>query len=252
MKKLLIIEDETSIRENYSEIFEDEGYEVAGASCGIDGIKLAASFKPNLIICDIMMPGMDGFEVKIILSKHISTSSIPFIFLTGKSDIMDVQQAMKLGADDYITKPVSKTLLLELVSKRLQRIDVFKTINTKKTKEDLALSLDEKIILKSGGKHLLITVNEIVIIKASNNYSEVVLSSGQKAMIKGSLKSWENKLPVKNFLRVHRNTIINLELIEKIESNQNGSYLVKLKYYPEIIQFSHRYSQKARKLLLIK
>jgi PAS domain S-box-containing protein len=123
MKRLLIIEDEDSIRGNYCELFEEEGYNVSGASNGKEGIELAASTSPDLIICDIGMPGMDGFEVKEILSKDKTTSSIPFIYLTARTDTKDFQRGMELGADDYIIKPVGAVKLLELVANRLQKID---------------------------------------------------------------------------------------------------------------------------------
>ncbi len=126
MKKILFIEDDNFIRENICEIFAEEGYEVRCVSCGKDGIELAAKFLPDLIICDIMMPAMDGFEVKNILSKNKKTSDIPFIYLTAKANIKDAQHAMELGADDFITKPVTASKLLELVSKRLNRIDELK------------------------------------------------------------------------------------------------------------------------------
>ncbi|MGA7720577.1 MAG: response regulator [Ignavibacteriaceae bacterium] len=252
MKRLLIIEDDASNRENFCEIFMQEGYDVFGASCGKEGIELAASTRPDLIICDIMMPGIDGFEVKKMLDKNKNTSSIPFVYLTAKAEIKDVQYALELGADDYMIKPVSSARLLELVSKRLHRIDAIKQNNDDKILDDTTLSLNEKIILKSGGKHILVNTNEIVIIKAFNNYCNITLSSGQKAIVKGTLKSWEKILPEKSFLRIHRSTIINLELIVKIESIINGSYVVSLKDYPHLIYFSQRYSQKIRKLFLMK
>ncbi|MGA7720910.1 MAG: response regulator [Ignavibacteriaceae bacterium] len=126
MKKILFIEDDNFIRENFCEIFAEEGYEMRCVSGGKDGIELATKFLPDLIICDIMMPVMDGFEVKNILSKNKKTSDIPFIYLTAKANIMDAQHAMELGADDFITKPVTATKLLELISKRLKRIDELK------------------------------------------------------------------------------------------------------------------------------
>lgn len=252
MKKILIIEDDTSIRENFCEIFIEDGYKVIEGSCGKEGVELAMSFQPDLIICDITMPDIDGFEVKNILSKEKKTSSIPFIYLTARTDINDVQHGMELGADDYITKPVRAAKLLELVSKRLKRLDALKNNKAEVTPENITISQDEKIFLKSGGKYILAAIEDIVIIKAANDYSEVQLSDGEKALIKKSLKSWEEMLPSKSFLRIHRNTIINIDLIEKIERMFKGSYVVKLKNYPELIYFSQRYSQKVRKLLLMK
>jgi DNA-binding LytR/AlgR family response regulator len=251
MKKLLIIEDETPIRENFCEIFDEEGYQVLGASGGKEGIELAVSFRPDLIICDIMMPVLDGFEVRNVLSRDKKTSLIPFIYLTAKTDIKDVQRAMELGADDYITKPISAPRLLELVSKRLKRIEELKSIKDLPAESSM-YSKDEKILLKSGGKHVLALINEIVIIKAANDYSEVLLKTREKILVKKSLKNWEKNLPEKSFLRIHRNMIINIELVEKIESKLKGSYIVKLKNHPELIHFSQRYSQKVRKLLLMK
>jgi two-component system response regulator AlgR len=94
--------------------------------------------------------------------------------------------------------------------------------------------------LKSGGKHVLALISEKIVIKAANDYPEVML------------KSMEKILPGKSFLRIHRNAIINIELAEKIENKIKGSNIVKLKNYPELIHFSKRYSQKVRKLLLMK
>ena len=251
LKRLLIVEDDDSIRENFSEIFSEDGYEVFEAPCGKLGIELAISTLPDLIICDITMPEIDGFDVKTTLSKNKKTALIPFIYLTARTDINDVQHGLQLGADDYITKPVRAAKLLELVSKRLKRIEEFKQSKHKNVKA-VAISKDEKILIKTTGKHILAVIDDIVIIKAANDYSEVLLNNGEKALMKKSLKSWEEVLPEKRFLRIHRNAIINISLIEKIETIFKGSYVVKLKNYPELIYFSQRYSQKARKLLLLK
>ncbi len=122
MQKILIIEDEKPIRENFAEIFYESGYEVFEASCGREGVEMAKSVKPDLIVCDISMPDMDGYEVKQLTGRDKSTSAIPFIYLTARTSISDFQHAMELGADDYITKPVRAAKLLELVSTRLERI----------------------------------------------------------------------------------------------------------------------------------
>lgn len=121
MKKILLIEDNTEIRENTGEILTLAGYEVATAENGKVGVDLAQKIKPDLIICDIMMPELDGYGVLHILSKHNDTSSIPFIFLTAKTEKVDIRKGMTLGADDYLTKPFDDTDLLNTIETRLRK-----------------------------------------------------------------------------------------------------------------------------------
>ncbi len=120
-KKLLIIEDNLEIRENTAEILELAGYEVQVAENGKIGTQTALQFKPDLIVCDIMMPELDGYGVLNILSRNPDTSTIPFIFLTAKSEPADIRKGMNLGADDYIVKPFDETDLLEAIEVRLLR-----------------------------------------------------------------------------------------------------------------------------------
>src|SRR5680860_1080070 len=101
MKKILIIEDHKDVRENTADILELSGYETDTAADGEIGINKARQFKPDVIICDIMMPVMDGYNVLEALGKNRATASIPFIFLTAKSEKSDVRKGMNLGADDY-------------------------------------------------------------------------------------------------------------------------------------------------------
>src|SRR5688572_13362054 len=100
MKKILLIEDNTEVRENTSEIISLANYEVLTAENGKVGVELAQKEKPDLIICDIMMPELDGYGVLHILSKKPETAGIPFIFLTAKTEKNDVRKGMNLGADD--------------------------------------------------------------------------------------------------------------------------------------------------------
>ncbi len=111
---------------------------------------------------------------------------------------------------------------------------------------------DDKILLKSGEKYVMTEIEEIVVIKAADDYSEVYLRTGERVMIKRSLKNWEEKLPGKKFLRIHRNTIINIKMIEKIEQMFSGAYIIRLSKFPEPVYSSQRYSQKIRKELLLK
>lgn len=126
MSKILVIEDNIDIRENITEILELDDYVVIQAENGRQGVELALSEKPDLIICDIMMPELDGYGVLHILSKKSSTMNIPFIFLSAKADKTDIRKGMTLGADDYITKPFDDTELLDVIEVRLKKVDAFK------------------------------------------------------------------------------------------------------------------------------
>ena len=126
MKKILIIEDNHEIRENIAEILELDGYNPVQASNGKEGVQLAMSEQPDLIICDIMMPELDGYGVLHILAKKEQTASIPFIFLTAKTERSDVRKGMNLGADDYLTKPFEDTELLDAIEIRLKKTEALK------------------------------------------------------------------------------------------------------------------------------
>lgn len=121
MKKILVVEDAQSLRKDILEMLGFEGFEVAGAENGIVGVQRAREFNPDLIICDIMMPGLDGYGVLEELRKDPSTATIPFIFLTARTDRVDIRQGMELGADDYLTKPFTAAELLATVSARLEK-----------------------------------------------------------------------------------------------------------------------------------
>lgn len=121
MKKILVIEDNADVRENVCEILELSGYEVESASHGKEGVEKVKSSMPDLILCDVMMPELDGFGVLKILNRDPGTFDIPFIFLTAKVEKTDIRRGMGLGADDYITKPFDDSELLEAVEMRLKK-----------------------------------------------------------------------------------------------------------------------------------
>src|SRR6187549_181266 len=119
--KILIIEDNHDVRENLSEILTLSGYETFMASNGIEGVQVALDKRPDLILCDIMMPELDGYGVLRILSKNEAFYTIPFIFLSAKTELADIRKGMTLGADDYITKPFDDVELLDTIETRLNR-----------------------------------------------------------------------------------------------------------------------------------
>jgi len=128
MKKVLLIEDNQDVRENTSEIIELAGYSVTTAPNGKVGVELALKEKPDLIICDIMMPELDGYGVLHILGKNPDTSAIPFIFLTAKAEKTDQRKGMNLGADDYLTKPFDDTDLLNAIEARMRKASMQKAL----------------------------------------------------------------------------------------------------------------------------
>ena len=122
MKKLLLIEDNPDVRENSAEILTMAGYEVRTAENGKVGVEMVKMERPDLIICDIMMPILDGFGVLHVLSMSEETAAIPFIFLTAKTERADIRKGMEMGADDYLTKPYDDVELLKAVESRLNKV----------------------------------------------------------------------------------------------------------------------------------
>ncbi|MFN8345797.1 MAG: response regulator [Spirosomataceae bacterium] len=142
MKTILLIEDNPDMRENTTEILELAHYNVVTAENGKKGIKLAQEQQPDLIICDIMMPELDGYGVLHLLSKESETAGIPFIFLTAKAEKSDYRKGMTLGADDYLTKPYDDVELLSAVETRLRKNELLKN-EYSRTEEGLNQFLNE-------------------------------------------------------------------------------------------------------------
>jgi DNA-binding response OmpR family regulator len=121
MKTILVIEDQPDMRENLATILEMEQFAVLVAENGRQGLQLARQAKPDLILCDVMMPEMDGHEVLTSLREDQSIANTPFVFLTARGEKQDLRDGMNLGADDYLAKPVGADALLATISARLAR-----------------------------------------------------------------------------------------------------------------------------------
>lgn len=143
MTKILVIEDEQSVRENILELLEAQGFEGFGAHNGHVGVTLAWEYKPDLIVCDVTMPELDGYEVLSLLRQEPITATIPFIFLTAKASKTDLRQGMELGADDYLTKPFTKNELLGAIAARLKKQAAIAQ-QTEKLLADLRQFIDEQ------------------------------------------------------------------------------------------------------------
>lgn len=187
MKKILIVEDNAAVRENLEEILELSDYDVTTAENGKRGVELAKRVKPDLIICDIMMPDLDGYGVLRILSKKPETAAIPFIFLTAKADKSDFRKGMNLGADDYITKPFEEDDLLQAIETRLKKNEF-----TKKESESSLAGFNSFIDEAKG----LADFNELSENRKEKTYhkKDVIYSEGDFAnylyfIISGKVKS---------------------------------------------------------------
>lgn len=171
MKKILVIEDNLEVRENVAEILELSQYKVITADNGKTGAELALHELPDLIVCDIMMPVLDGFGVLHLLNQHAETSGTPFIFLTAKSEKSDLRKGMELGADDYITKPFEGIELLSAIERRLKKSDSLKI-----TLSEALSRLDSEQIKNPLRTELISDMREISDFK----HKQVLYSAGQR------------------------------------------------------------------------
>jgi DNA-binding NarL/FixJ family response regulator len=123
MKKILVIEDEPEMRRNITTLLRYYDYEPVAAANGCEGVEAARREKPDLILCDVMMPELDGHGVLQALQTEAALARIPFIFLTAKGEKNDLRSGMDLGADDYLTKPIANAELVRAVQARLRRAE---------------------------------------------------------------------------------------------------------------------------------
>jgi DNA-binding response OmpR family regulator len=250
----LVIDDDKSIRESTQELLEIVGYDVMVAEDGTKGIKLAKEIIPDIIICDISMPVLDGYSVFNELNKDPDTSVIPFIFLTAKAELTDLKHGMQLGADDYISKPFSSNELLNSIELRLKKKDrIIKFYGNEKEHKSSnghakgVLDKESQILLMVGNHPQNFKISSLVYIESLEKYSKVFTSESKKVIVKKMMKEWEEILPPDLFIRIHRSTIINLDYVKKFEKWFNYSYRVFLDKVEEPFIVSRRNSEKLRK-----
>ncbi|OAD46370.1 response regulator [Polaribacter atrinae] len=179
MRKILLIEDDVVLRENTSELLELSNYEVTSASNGKIGVQLAQKIVPDIIVCDIMMPELDGYGVLEALTKNEVTKHIPFIFLSAKTERSDVRKGMDLGADDYITKPFNEDELISAIESRLAKVSILKDrreINEaiEEEEEDIRSLNDLKNYFEDNGE-TFIFLKDASIYKEGNNSNYIYL-----------------------------------------------------------------------------
>lgn len=185
MKKILLIEDDVTVRENTGELLELSNYEVSTASNGKLGVEKARAYSPDIIICDIMMPELDGYGVLQELSKNPETANIPFIFLSAKTEQKDIRKGMNLGADDYLTKPFEEEDLLSAIESRLAKVAILSSQNVFEDFKTTNSSLGNLDDLRA-----LISKHELLNFKAGDLIYEAGRQSNSFFLIKrGVVKS---------------------------------------------------------------
>lgn len=256
MKKVLVIEDDSYVRFGIKELLSGEGFKVYTAEDGREGAGMAGEILPDIIICDIMMPGLDGYKVLESLREDDLTSSIPFIFLTAKAEMRDLRKGMELGADDYIIKPFESDTLLSAVNTRLQKKErLLKDIsNTKRTvnqSEDKKLGEKDSIFVECGKTSEFIKISGIKALTAMGNYSSIYIENKKSEIVRKSLNNWQEILPESIFVRIHRSTIINLNFVTKISKWSSGTYKIHIKDEDQSFTLSQRYANQIKKKLKI-
>jgi len=190
-KKILIIEDNKDIRESSVEILVLAGYDVLEADNGKIGVELAQQHLPDMILCDIMMPELDGYGVLYLLSKNRETSNIPFIFLTAKAERADMRKGMEMGADDYLTKPFDDMELLNTIESRFHKKDKIEAFYSKSF-ESLQLltnqnqGLDELKKIIADRKVKQVRKKQIIYYESDNVTGIYLILSGRVKAIKMS------------------------------------------------------------------
>src|SRR5215831_3841679 len=149
MTKVLVIDDSADVSELIGETLKVNGYNVFVAEDGLEGVHLAQQYLPDLILCDVNMPQLDGYATLTALRQNSSTATIPFIFLTGIADKMNIRQGMELGADDYLTKPFTIAELIATVKARLEKQAAIKRQAERKLEElrgNISLALPHELL----------------------------------------------------------------------------------------------------------
>ncbi|HOJ08039.1 MAG: response regulator [Ignavibacteriota bacterium] len=250
METVLFIEDDKALRENFGKILSLNNYYPILAETGEMGLRLAKKILPDLIICDIMLPDIDGYQILKELSQTKETQTIPFIFLTAKAEMEDLRKGMNLGADDYLTKPIKTKEVLQAIRLRLdKKIKVNEMAADIKQDENQQLSIEDSILISSDGKAHSVNLNEIICIISAGVYSNINIINNKVFLVRKLIKEWERILPEKCFIRVHRTAIINTNHIKSIEKSPNHTFRIFLKDFDRAIISSHKFSKRLREKL---
>ena len=251
LKKVLIINGKLEQDFEFQSVLESAGFSTYITTGESDGIKIANTYLPDIVICDI-----EDHERELSIIKKLndnpSTECIPLIVITSGNGNSYFRVVMELGADDLMVKPINEVSLLRSINRRLRKIDVIKANLSDKiiSAENLSSNGSKKvdhILVKIGSKLKLIEFSKIECITALKEYSKLTINDGSKFVVRKSIRNWVETLPAKDFLRIHRGTIVNMLFLDKIEKSGFRSYNVYLKNISTPFPISQRYGNIMRK-----
>lgn len=242
--KILIIEDDSKIRKVLVSLLSEKGYEVYETSKGREGIKKAKDIIPTVVICDIMLPDVDGYQVCEKLRENTITKNTIIIFLTAKTEMKDLRKGMNIGADDYLIKPFNSKELLDVIETRIQKQ---KSILDETNSSDGVLSEENNIFIQNKENVQILKISSIAAIAVDGVFTSIYSNKGEKFILRKSISHWEKVLPQNVFFRTHRSYIVNQKFIEKIEPWYKQSFLIKIKNIDEEFFISERYAKKLKK-----
>jgi DNA-binding LytR/AlgR family response regulator len=251
LKKILIIHSSQKQDFEFQNVLETAGYSTYITAGESDGLKIADRYLPHVIICDL-----NDYEKELVVIKNLnnspSTECIPLLVITSTSQNGHMRAAMELGADDVLLKPVNHESLLRSIKKRLRKIEVIKQILTDEiiSTENAFSEYSKKpdhLLIKIGTKLKLVEFSKIVCITALKEYSKITTDDDCKIVVRKSIKNWIETLPSKDFLRIHRATIVNMLFLDKIEKAGFRNYNLYLKNISTPFPISQRYSNIMKK-----
>lgn len=295
MAKILIIDDDRQICRVLGEFLRRQGHEVTTAADGIQGLREASVLPaPDLILCDLEMPGLNGQGVVSALRQDARLGEIPVIFLSGCSERGQIRRSMNLGGDDYLMKPAPLAEILEAVNARLARHEkqcrqldeqleqaahffagIIHDMNQtgtevrwladspagmadppnqiiQRVRESLNASHSAasetaaspapsaSLLVKDHKRQQFLKLSEVKALLADGEYSNVHWGKNEHMLFRKPLKQWETELPAEQFVRVHRQAIVNLAFLDFVEKNPQGQLQVHLREFKQIIPVSQR------------
>jgi DNA-binding LytR/AlgR family response regulator len=245
-----------------SALLSDEEFEIYSSISGKNAFNLANEKQPKVIICDKLLSDMNGFKFLESIQNSKSFELPIFIFYAPNATKSEIRQGMELGADDFLIDPITEIELTKLIKNQTEKRAKLLSIKNK-TISELKNKLKENIQNKTGQKYSLTSlddyiflddkfnpgfyaIKDFVFISSKKDYTQIFISNKKTITIHKTLSFWENFLPRNKFLRIHRQTIINLDFVKKVEKNNSYRFNIFLDGFDKPFVISQRYSKKIK------